>query len=399
MRLKPKFVMIIILVALLVSICLGIKFTDKKQDNEVEIIEDVVPSTFCKGIANASDVPSEALDIIKAYFDDYFKSIYSLEAIDTTRYFENEKLAQVSNYAIKLTVETRKLYDFDFTMSDASYTLNITDCFVDDDTVKIDFLEDDVMCFSFLNGISSESYDIENAITLKKIDGEYKISDYEKTQGYYLMFYDEINEDLDKVYETYFEELNYSINRNKENKIKAQENPYLASRNYSIKYDRQAAVDYANTYYHSRNDEWYDFSEQGNCQNYASQVLIAGGMKMDYDGDEYYGDIWYYNDNGDYTSSWTGVPYFHNYCKDYDNDALITDADINIYYAEPGDIVHVGISGVSHATVVSKIVDGHILLNSNSIDMKDFPVEAYTYPTIKLIKILGCNGTVKLKVE
>ena len=58
-------------------------------------------------------------------------------------------------------------------------------------------------------------------------------------------------------------------------------------------------------------------------------------------------------------------------------------------HAQPGDIIQVGISTISHSAVVTKVVDGHILLNSSSIDMCNWPIEAYTYPTRQLIKVLG----------
>ena len=100
---------------------------------------------------------------------------------------------------------------------------------------------------------------------------------------------------------------------------------------------------------------------------------------------------WYYNDSTDNTMSWRTVYNFEKYVDMNEGSGVVLQEVDNIYYAEPGDVVHVGHSTCSHATIVSKIVNGHILLNSNSIDMKDFPLEAYTYPTRKLIKILGSN--------
>lgn len=393
MRLKQNIVMIILLLALLATMTLGLSTVDKKQeviDNPQEVIEEKIPESFCKSIKNADTVPSDVLDVITNYMDDYYLSLYNLELIDTTKYFSNEIEGRVSDLAIKFTVDSRLQYDFDFTMSDAYYTLNITKCNQIDNKYYIDFLEDDYMYFKFLDGISSEAYDIENSIVIEKVNDEYKISEYDKTQGYYMMFKDNMNEDLDAVYDMYYKELSFAITRENKYKQEAQTSPYVSDKTYKTKYDRDAASKYAQTYYHNRNDEWYDFSEEGNCQNFASQALLAGGMRMDYDGYDDDNDVWYYNNNGDYSSTWTGVPYFRDFCKE-DDSVLVADADINIYYAEPGDIIQVGISSVTHTTIVSRIVNGHILLNSNSIDMKDFPLEAYTYPVRKLIKILGSN--------
>ena len=91
------------------------------------------------------------------------------------------------------------------------------------------------------------------------------------------------------------------------------------------------------------------------------------------------------------TRSWVNVGYFYNYCKDNEGKGLVADVNANIYYAQPGDIIMVGNYGLSHTVIVSKVVDGHVLVNSNSIDMKDYPIEAYAYTNIMLIKILGSN--------
>ena len=298
MRLKQNFVMILILLGLLLTMSLGLSIKGKSNkvidDTPEEEIVETIPSSFCKTINNADKVPNDVLDVIKNYIDDYYLSLYTLELQDTTKYFSDELEGRISDLAIKFTIDSRKLYDFDFTMSDAYYILNIIDCNNFDGKYKIDFLEDDYMCFKFLDGISSESYDIENSIVIEKVDGEYKISNYDKTQGYYMMFKDNKNENLDDVYDMYSKELKFAVEREERYKQETLTTSYIASKSYSTKYDRDAASKYAQTYYHSRNDNWYDFSEEGNCQNFASQALIAGGMEMDYDGDEEDNEVWYY---------------------------------------------------------------------------------------------------------
>ena len=91
------------------------------------------------------------------------------------------------------------------------------------------------------------------------------------------------------------------------------------------------------------------------------------------------------------TRSWVNVGYFYNYAKWNEGKGLVAEANANLYYAQPGDIIMVGNGGLGHTVIVSKVVDGHILVDSNSIDMKDYPIEAYTYTDVMLIKILGCN--------
>ena len=89
--------------------------------------------------------------------------------------------------------------------------------------------------------------------------------------------------------------------------------------------------------------------------------------------------------------SWVNVGYFYDYARDNEGSGLVAEVNANIYSAEPGDIVIVGNDTLSHTVMISKIIDGHILVDSNSIDMKDFPLDAYTYTNVILIKILGFN--------
>lgn len=383
--------MFIILSLLLGSVCFGIYI--RKDDIEVktnETIENELShDTFCKSINNTDGVPNDVLKVIVNYMDDYFRSLYDLNLLDTSTYFSNEIDGQISNYAIKLCVESRKLYDFDFRFDDAYYILNIKECNRNNGEYTINFLEDDYFKFRFLNGISSEVYDIENTMTIKKIDGTYKITSFDKAQGYYMIFSENRNNSsISEIYDFYYDRLSRVISEENANKQIALNSKYAPRKSYDIKYDRNGAVDYVESYIKSRNENYYDFSDEGgNCQNLASQALINGGMLMDESGDY----CWYYIDHLDYTSSWVQVSSFYDYCLYNDGRGLVADINSNIYYAEPGDLIQVGISSISHTTVVSKVIDGHILLSSNSIDMKDFPLEGYTYPVRKLIKILGSN--------
>ena len=393
MKLKQSVVMFLILFALLSSVCFGIAVTKiyPTESTEPEIVEDVIPESFVRTINGNEDVPKEVMNVITSYMDDYFKSIYTLEFVDTSKYFKQNIDGEVSNQAIKLVIESRKLYDFDFTMSDAHYDLHITNCENVNGKYQIDFLEDDYFCFKFLDGISSETYDIENSMVIEKVGDEYKIASYEKIQGYYSMFNDEKdNTPLNDLYNFYLDRLTKVYEDENYKKDVASTKPYHSDKTFDIKYDRDSACKYIQTYYHTRNDDYYNFSDEGgNCQNFASQSLLVGGMLMDDEG-EYQ---WYYNGHLDYVPAWVHVGTFADYSQNNEGRGLVCESYVNnIYYAEPGDIIQVGISSVSHTTVVSRIVNGHILLNSNSIDMKDFPLEAYTYPTRKLIKILGSNS-------
>ena len=79
---------------------------------------------------------------------------------------------------------------------------------------------------------------------------------------------------------------------------------------FDIPYNRTAAVEYANRWAYFRNPEFYDFSAiGGDCTNFASQCLLAGGGVMNFT--PTFG--WYYIGINDRSPAWTGVKYLFNF--------------------------------------------------------------------------------------
>ena len=163
-------------------------------------------------------------------------------------------------------------------------------------------------------------------------------------------------------------------------------------------YDREKALSYANKWVTTRNSEWPRYDT--NCQNYASQMMYEGGIPMDRIGSIDAHLQWSSPKNNDGTPlvyTWTFVPYFYTYVKNNSGYGLCGAVDVNLYYAEPGDVINMGITGPTrHVSVVSgavykdgKVVD--ILVHSNSIDLENFPMSAYVYHSISLLKIYGWN--------
>ncbi|MBS7297541.1 MAG: amidase domain-containing protein [Eubacteriales bacterium] len=75
-------------------------------------------------------------------------------------------------------------------------------------------------------------------------------------------------------------------------------------------YDREAAASYARRWAFSFNPEFYNFSDiGGDCTNFASQCLLAGGLEMNFT--PVFG--WYYISVNNRTPSWTGVNELYNF--------------------------------------------------------------------------------------
>ena len=106
--------MILLLTGMLLLTLIG-GMTRKKDDTQpqpqpVDVVDDVMPDSFKGTMNDPYDVPAEVKDVIVSYMDAYYRSLYTLEKQDLSSLFENEYIAAVSEKAIDLLIETRKLY-------------------------------------------------------------------------------------------------------------------------------------------------------------------------------------------------------------------------------------------------------------------------------------------------
>ncbi len=403
--------MIAILLGLLLSTCVGIVYKSSKdaklaQEASIEaereaqaLAEAIYVPDYSNEVTDYWDVKQEVMDTIVRYVNIYYKNMSTLTFRNCKEIFADELMAEISNKANMLLVETRKLYDFDFRFDKGYFDIYVTDYWTSGDEYHVSFLEDDHFFFNYLGGIESIAMDVENSFTIIEKNGKYLINDVEKVQGYYSLFEDTYSTDeLDVLYERYLDQLKDEIAYEKEQSMIASQNSYISTKTFTKPYDRTKAVAYLDRYYHDRNSEWNDFDDEGgNCQNFASQALLEGNIPMDSYGEyqwKYYG----YELNEDNvkegrSKSWINVPFFYEYALHNEGAGMVAEVGVNLFYSEPGDIIQVGYDGeYVHTTMVSRIVDGHILVDSNSNDLKDYPIDAYVYPNRVLIKILGYNS-------
>ena len=408
MRLKSKAVVIITLLMMLSGTLLGSLIVHNKQDKTIPIESQTpiidnngtTPDTFLGNFNDRFDMDENVKELIIKYMDAYFGSLYTLERIDTADMFDNELSGIISDTAIDYVINTRKAYRHDMSIKDAHYDLTITRYSKDGDLYYVDLLEDEYMRFAFTD-IQSSVYDIESYFVIRYDGTDYKIHDLEKDQGYYMSFYEDgdSKEEIERRYKYLSGQMADMVFYNYDVLINKPKSTSTVS--VSKSYNRSAAVEYAEKYYHQRNNEWFNYSETGgNCQNYASQVLLAGGIPMDFYGEQQwkcYGDV-IYDPEIDETEtpngrsrSWVNVGFFYDYALNNYGTGLVSEITGNIFEAKEGDIIIVGNGDLIHTVIVSKVVDNHVFVNSNSIDMKDYPIDAYNYTNVVLVKILGYN--------
>ncbi len=157
-------------------------------------------------------------------------------------------------------------------------------------------------------------------------------------------------------------------------------------------YNRTAAKNYMMQWIDKRNPAWFAYDAYGgNCMNFASQVLYAGGIHKTSD--------WNWSGTWNYTPSWIVVDNFADYAAKANSKQLYCNSYDNYYSGNIGDVVLIGIdSPRSHATVISDIIRNEngeaidYLLCCNTTNHKNFPAAAYHYTNQQLIRIYGWNN-------
>ena len=424
MKKNMRFKLILFIILSVVVICLFLFFNKKEDVNnpndnpnidtpteepsKEEDKPDEVGTNYLNDVKYTVNVDKEIEDVIVEFLNVYYNSIKELKENDMTYLFKDSSSEQalINQTALSLLIETRKLKPNDLSLDKAKYDLNFTEVTTNGNTVNVTVLENNYLNFEFMKEIESKIYNIENEFTLEKVDGEYKITKYNKVQDFFVMITDLYSSGgknkLDQIKQDYLNLINDKLKKDREDYNDFLNGTGITRRTCDHEYNREEALKQT-VWVNKRDPEWIKFDS--NCQNFASQVLYSGGIPMDYTGSasqylqwKMYDESYNENEvNQGYVYTWTYVPYFREYAKNNTGYGLCADVDVNLYYAEAGDVIHVGTTGPTrHALVVigdykvdGKTVD--ILVNSNTVDLENYPISAYSYPYVSLIKVYGWN--------
>ncbi len=155
----------------------------------------------------------------------------------------------------------------------------------------------------------------------------------------------------------------------------------------SKEYNRSRAYSYAKKYAFLPNPAFGDFRDiGGNCTNFVSQCIYAGGCQMNYT--PTFG--WYYLSLNERAPAWTGVEYFYKFITanegvgPYGRDAERDECEI-------GDVVQLGrADGTFYHTLIIVGFEGdELLLAAQTDDAFMRPLSSYTYDNVRFIRILG----------
>lgn len=318
--------------------------------------------------------------------------------------------------SMRLFLTTRTLSPNDVSVDAGSFEIEINQIEEVSSGYKVYYFENDKVKFHFLDGKTSEAYHVPCEIALEKVDGQWKITSMYREDDWSTLFlgiYERFKTSdmtTEDGCETAFEEARSMLLDNLEAKEKEKEEfntgeAAIAKVMADHPYDRDAAYEYASQYVKERNTAHFSTYDDygGNCQNFASQMLLAGGIPMDVSGHarwKYYGDeVDESSSKVGRTNTWTTAPYFYKYAKTNTGFGLVAVVDGNMYLAEPGDILQVGAKKgePTHTNVVmgtvkdssGNVID--VLINSNTSNRINWPMSAGFPGGASLIQIIGYN--------
>ena len=367
-------------------------------------------------------LPAGAELAMMAYMDLYYGSLAALELCpqeELTALFAPEAALQaVGNHTVwDYLIQTRQLQNTDLSMTDCRYTLTLGR--VEElETGAIRFMveENSLQHFAAHPEVDSEVMGVRHIFeAVPGPDGWYLTVHMQLDSLYFSLFGDmdegEINEKafrdpkFQAVNEEYFTDRLNTLLAAAEADFDARWEGETAQLPEAVHpYDRQAVVDYAHLHAQQRSEDWADYGRYGgNCQNYASQCLLAGGIPMDISGNAVW--KWYGTTPNGYatpygrSASWSSVESFRDYARRNRGYGLAALVDAPYYSGQPGDLLEMGLGDAwKHTVIITGLVADSAgntvdyLVDSNTADLRNYPAGAYSYTKQSLVRIAGWNG-------
>ena len=321
------------------------------------------------------------------FMDAWYTPLAEFGSPDLDALFTDAEDADAHADALRTLIAIRQAALTDLRMIKVDYTLTVTDVDEDDGFLRVEANETAVMNFAATADTDSVLYDLPHIFIFDDRGESLKLSHHEADDNPYFSF-------------TYAEGSGYDANiqyilRSIERRqlLRGEQSTVHMASDHP--YDRNAALDYLYEYCDKRNDKWYAYDAVGgNCMNFGSQVLLAGGIPEDERGEA----EWYWDGQNDLDLSWINVGRFYDYCRKNEGFGLVADTEAGYYTGEIGDVLIVGFNGDHrHTTIISDVVfdeNGQVvdyLISCNTTNYRDFPASAYYYTFHRLIKIIGWN--------
>ena len=414
-KVSVSFKRIIVLLLSLIMMC-GMFSACANQrlpssDEPGEELNEPEPLNIEVGISDPDNLlEDEWARLLKDYAYSYRKTLLTLQPENIRdMYFDPDgESAYMNATAFDLLRRVRKKRDIDLTLEWAKTEYLINDISENDDGgIRISLQEFNTQKFKHLNE-PSYSANLRHFFIISEKDGQWYIANHMQGEDFYLLVmraWRSDDEELspaikaDKILDLLLADADENI---AENPLR-QNNDYIPAGDFT--YDREKAVNYARHYWNERNYELVTMAYDmygGNCQNFCSQAMYAGGLSMDYSGPVNSQWKWYGEAINEAATpygrsySWRGVDEFYTYATSGNTNGVICVADRPFTMADKGDILQFGAYGEwRHSVIITDIIydeNGKLLdfaIASNTADRYNYPASAYIYTAKRVIHILG----------
>jgi len=342
----------------------------------------------------------------------YYASLANLAAEDPSPLFAADagEQAEINRMVWEVMVDIRAMQDSDLRLTVYSFALEvqlITELESGDISVRVH--EDFIQNFAAFPGVDSKGFNVAHVFTFTYTDDGWRILNHRQADRLYNTVVGRRNNDSGLLDSTAAQ-----VRQRRDEWLEAsgQALRYRSGRGYQPgnisfdnEYDRAAAVDYARRWATAeRNPVWQIYDRMGgNCQNFVSQAILAGGVPMDYTPPaqwKWFGDT----PSSTFTPTgrapaWTGVNEFFAYVRGNAGFGMVAFADVPFDSGRPGDVIIMGKHDIwRHTVMITEVITDEqgntvdYLIASNTANLLDFPVSAYHYQEQMLIRILGWNN-------
>lgn len=316
------------------------------------------------------------------YMTAYYTALGDLTEASTDGVFCADDIAAYEQAVWRSIVAVRSAALEDLSLSTCTYTLTVTDISGGEDWLEVSLTEDNTQQFRGVPELSMQYGVLHTFLLRRNGDDNWQVADHDCDNGGFYGFVYDPETGTDARLTEMLTQLTQLTQRHAQQGLTGRE------LSCSHPYDRTAAVSYLMQWVARRNPDWAAYDDYGgNCINFASQALYAGGIPMS--------DHWYWAGEEDYSYAWINVGGFTDWVTG-DPSPLVCDPDAAYYTGQPGDLILMGIETArNHATAISSLVTDEegravdYLLCSNTDNLLNFPAGACCYTNQRLIRIFG----------
>ena len=352
------------------------------------VISCLIYLTGCGPAETGSGEPAQTLlpeqrELITRYMETYYHGLASLEPQDMSGLFLDTAEEQIllNESALDYIIGLRKMQKTDLHLDDYGCELNVTAAERDgEETADIWITETSTQNFSQHPEIDTTLYQIIHHFELQDTADGWKIAGHLQWDSVYWNlireYWDWDSEELAIPEAESFlpGKVNELLEKAREDMETRGQQRTSMPKVCQYEYDREQAVAYSSQWVGRRNEEWDDFTGRGgNCQNFVSQCLFAGGIPMDEQGDE----RWIWDGAENYSASWVGVDNFYAYASGNQGNGLAASTNLSYYNGEEGDLICMGSeTDWNHIVMIAQVIKDEqgntvdYLINSNTSDVK-----------------------------